>query len=927
MKNTDTNMTHKIYTTLVFVFLATIELVAGTIKGVIIDKQTGEPLIGATVRLTNNKYYDVAGLDGSFTLKNVPQGAYQLVVNYVAYQEYTQQVVVVTNTISSLTIALEPTITQTLEEVKVVATVDKFSENSARQTERRASQLMNIVSGKAIEVSPDLTVANLVQRVSGVSIERNNNGDGQYAIVRGMDKRYNYTLVNGIKIPSPDNKYRYVPLDIFPSELLARLEVSKTLTPDLEGDAIGGVVNMVMKDAPNQLEIKANLAGGYNELFATRDFLTVNQSSIRSKSPYELFGNTYNATIKDFSTDNLSVNSLRPLPNLTGGLSIGNRFLDNRLGIIVSGNYQHTFRGSNSQFFNTTVYDTELTSRVTSGAMRAYSDEQERLGLHSKIDFKVSANTKVQWYNAFMQFANQQIRETTTTDFSSGGFDAEKGNASLVYSTRVRLTTQQIFNSTLQAEHRMGAKYRANWSLVYSTASNQVPNNVQISVLGKQVAFQGSKTYAQEGYRRWEHNTDQDIAAYLNVTYQHQWRNNPLDISVGGLFRDKNRDNFYNNYILKPKNAFTEYGKDFTDYSAITWNVENPRGAVASALNYEATEQISAAYVMAKLQTPDWQIVTGLRLENTNQGYKMLFPLGELRPNGNQKYIDFLPSINTKYRLSENQYLRASYFRSLNRAGFFEIVPGKIVNEEYQERGNPDLKRAIADNLDIRYELLPNQADQFLVGAFYKKIENPIEYTLQVDDTRGQDVFYMPNNFGTAHNYGIELDFIKTFQHWGIKSNYTYTNSTITTQKIIRTRNANGNLAVQSVNQTRPLFGQSAHVANVSLLYKDAVTGWDGQLSGSYTGERINTVSQFLDNDLWQKAFIQLDFSLEKRIGNRWTIFTKANNLLNTPLEVYLKNTNPANQTIELQAMSGGGTLVRQDYYQRNYLLGLRFNY
>ena len=131
---------------------------------------------------------------------------------------------------------------------------------------------MNIVSARTIEVSPDITVANVVQRVSGVTVERNNSGDGQYAILRGMDKRYNYTLVNGIKIPSPDNKNRFVPLDIFPAELLDRLEVTKALTADMEGDAVGGAVNMIMKDAPSQRQLTANLSVGYNASYFDRDF-------------------------------------------------------------------------------------------------------------------------------------------------------------------------------------------------------------------------------------------------------------------------------------------------------------------------------------------------------------------------------------------------------------------------------------------------------------------------------------------------------------------------------------------------------------------------------------------------------------------------------------------------------------------------------
>lgn len=889
------------------------------LHGSVADQQTGEPLVGAVVRAVPQGVYDVVGLDGNFRIKGLKKGTHTIKVSYVGYQSFEETIEISQHT--NRKIQLKPHANQTLEEVVVSANSDKSSELAARSAERNALQLMNIVSGKAIEISPDLTVANLVQRVSGISIERNSNGDGQYAIMRGMDKRYNYTLVNGIKIPSPDNKYRYVPLDIFPSELLGRLEVSKSLTPDKEGDAVGGVINMVMKEAPTQLELKANLATGYSELFMNRSFDSMNKSLIHTQSPYEAYGKTYSATIQDFAKGFLDTKSASPMPNIVAGLSAGNRYMHNRLGVILAGSFQNTFRGSNSDFYNSTVYDTETTSRITSLAQRNYSEQQQRLGLHAKLDFALNSRTKLQWYNAFMNLQNWQVRQTKTTDFSSGGYDPVAGNAGLGFSTRLRYTRQSIFNSTLQAKHQLATNLSVNWSAVYSLATNAVPENTSVNFLGKREKFVETLTYPTESARRWEHNNDQDIALYANVNYLFKG----IDWSAGGLFRTKQRDNFYNNYIFKPINPFALYQTDYKQYSDLSWSLENPRGTVASALNYKASEQISAAYVMGKWSSKEWQIITGVRAEHTSQGYDMLYPLGELRPSGTQDYWDILPSIHTKYALEHNQNLRFSYFRSINRPGFFEIVPGKIVNEEYQERGNPDLKRAVADNIDFRYEYFPNASDQLMAGVFYKNIQNPIEYTLQVDETRGQDVFYTPGNFGTAQNYGLELDVIKNFQNFGFKANYTYTNSNITTKKMIRIRNAQGNLEPRSVDQTRPMYGQSAHVGNLSVFYKDGKKGIDAQLAASYTGERINTVSQFLNNDLWQEAFIQMDASIEKNIGKHWTIFVKANNLLNTPMRVFIKNSNPVNSSIPEQSNLSNKTLIRQDYYQRSYLLGLRF--
>ncbi|GGD79565.1 TonB-dependent receptor [Emticicia aquatilis] len=912
------------YILLLLSFLLSFNVFSASFKGQIKDAKTGEPLIGATVLLKNTKFGTAAGLDGSFQIKNIPSGEYEAQISCISYKTSTIKVTI-KNEDAVVNIALVENAQQTLNEIVITASADKSTENIARQLERNSNQLMNIVSGKAIEISPDLTVANLIQRVSGVSIERNSNGDGQYAILRGMDKRYNYTLVNGIKIPSPDNKYRYVPLDIFPSELLGRLEITKTLTPDMEGDAVGGVVNMVMKDAPNQLEIRANIASGYNELFLNKGFSSFDRSQINSLSPYELNGKDYSATVSDFPKSTASVQTKTPLPNLVGGFSIGNRFLQNKLGVIVAASYQNTYRGSNSTFFSSTVYDTERTSRITGLAERQFSDQQKRLGLHAKVDFRLSKKSKIQWYNAYMNLTNEQLRETKNTELSIGGYDPVKGNAGLSFSTRSRLTQQQILNSTLQGNHFLLEKLKLNWSAVYSFATNIIPDNTTVSVLGKRENFIETKTYASQSARRWEHNSDQDYAAYLNLAYTTLFSGNSLEMSVGGLYRDKIRDNFYNNYQFQPSNAFTLYGKDFVSNADINYTLSNPRGSAASALTYKATEQVSAEYVMAKLQLKKLQAIGGLRAEQTNQGYEMLFPLGELRPSGNQTYNDFLPSISLKYELKPTQFLRTSYFRSINRPGFFEIVPGKVVNEEYQERGNPDLKRAIADNFDIRYEVFPNPSDQVMFGLFYKHIKDPIEYALNVDATRGQDVFYSPGNYGNATNYGLEFNFIKYFQKFGIKANYTYTSSSITTQKIIRERDANGNLFSKNVEQTRPLYGQSAHVGNLTMLFKDTKNAWDAQLAASYTGERINTVSQFLDNDLWQEAFIQMDASIEKGFEGKWVIFAKANNLLDTPLRVIIKNTNPINQDIYLDTKSGNRTLIRQDYYKRSFIVGVRF--
>jgi len=924
---------NKLLQTLLYLLIFIASASATKVKGHVYDQKTGEPIVGASVSIEKTGKGTSTGLDGSFEIKDVERGVLTLRISYVSYKTVIKEIEIAKEDNPKLVIYLEPA-GKDLQEVTVVSQKNGSTEREARRLEQQSVQVMNVVSGRAIEISPDLTVANVIQRVSGVSVERNSNGDAQYAIIRGMDKRYNYTLVNGVKIPSPDNQYRYVPLDIFPSDILERLEVYKTLTPNMEGDAVGGVVNMVMKNAPDRLQVVGNLSTGYNQLFIDRKFMSFNHSSTNYKSPYELNGRTYQATPNDFGKGVFDYKLNVPPPNVLGSLSIGQRFLKSKLGVILAGSYQNTYRGSNSTLYssNTSVIsDTNPYASITSRSDRQFSEQQKRSALHGKVDYAFNSNNKISLYNVYVRLDNAQVRDAVSTSYSPSTYFPQAGNAELTYSTRSRLTEQQIYNSTLHGDHGLfNNRFKIQWSGVYSTAKNDIPDNTTINLNGVRENFAEYRKgliNTAAVTRRWQRNTDEDKAGYLDLTYTADIGGTNFDFSAGGLYRDKQRSNFYNNYIFSSANSAT-YGDFNNSYTSVALSVGTPTGGVTGTQTYEASEKVGAGYGMVKFIIQNLQIVGGARIEHTNQGYQMLFPQGQPRPSGNQVYTDVLPSLTLKYKLDDKQQLHGSYFRGINRPGYFELVPGGAINEDYSERGNPDLKRAIADNYDLRYELFPGASEQLLVGAFYKKIKDPIEYTFQADATRGQDIYYTPGNFGTAHNYGAELDYMKFFNKVGIKANYTYTHSRITTPKTMR-RLTETPLGPQVlpylVDQTRPLYGQSEHIANVSLLYKDTKKGWDAQIAAAYTGERINTISQFLNNDLWQKAFIQMDASAEKRFKHGITLFVKAGNLLNTPAKFFVKGTNPEDKNIAEDLVSNGQTLIRSDYYKQSYLIGIRY--
>lgn len=882
---------------------------AQSIRG-IVKSSSGEELIGASIYIENHKSSEtISGLDGTFTLKNIPRVPFTVICTYKGYRS--EKIVIKEDAANDyLEINLHP---HSVALDEVVVTINKpNNETQARNIEQSSMNVMNVVSAKAIEVSPDLIVSNVIQRVSGVTVERNNSGDGQYAILRGMDKRYNYTLVNGVKIPSPDNKNRFVPLDIFPAELLDRLEVSKSLIANMEGDGIGGAVNMVMKDAPSHRQVTANISTGYNALFLQRDFQYFNNSTINYQSPNERYGLAYPVKMKDFSSPNLHLQSKKAPLNAGLGVTYGDRFLKKKLGVIVAGSYMNNFRGNNN-----TLYGTVGSDNQQSLTQRYFSDDQRRYGVHAKMDYKLSDQHKIVWYNAYLNFNTQRVR------------DAENATS---LNTRMQMNIQSILNSTLKGTHFfLNNKLKAEWSAVYSKAYNETPDDVQIN----SAVVNGLIRVAQTGgaSRRWEHNSDEDKTGYLDFTYNLKKTNNTtIDLQAGGMYRDKHRSSFFNEYTFNPLDPGKPFetqrelikGRDWNNFDEIKFEVKE-YGNLSDPLNYDATEKIAAGYLQSKMEWQKIQLIAGVRIEHTLQGYFLKFPTEGARNRGEQNYTDVLPSLHLKYALQKNTNLRFSYDEAINRPSFFEIVPYQKIFEDYKERGNPDLKHTVAHNFDIRFEKFPRSSEQFMVGLFYKKIINPIEFTMI--SGFGQDVFYMPTNLGNVYNQGIEIDYTKYFNWIGFKANYTYTQSRITTAKKDELPNPDPNaenkFITVNVNQTRPLFGQAGHVINFSLLIKKQ-HGWDGQLSYSYTSDRIAIVSPYLNQDSWLGGYSQFDASIEKRFKNGLGTFLKASNLLNAPMIQYVKQ-NRKNESIQYVDKYKNGVVERKSYYGQNLTIGLRY--
>ncbi len=931
----------RIYAVSVFFFLAQIQLtLAGDLLGHVFDETTGEPLIGATVRVVETSMYDIVGLDGSFHIKGIPNGIHQLEVSFLGFEKLMLEVTVSGKTETEIFLKED---SSELEEFVVQGNMMRGSEMQARNLEKNAPNTLNVISKRAIELSPDITVANIVQRVSGLSIERNANGDPQHAIVRGMDKRYNYTLVNGVKIPSPDNKNRYIPLDIFPAQLLERLEVSKSLTAGMEGDAIGGAVNLVMKDAPEEFLIEGDLQLGYNQINFDRGFYGYDRSGVNRLSPYEQYGSGYFAEVSDFPTSSMVFENAKKetgrnwpmfqMPDVLGSLTAGSRFFGNRFGVMLGGSFQNSFRGVDSNWYRVGM-DNFGSGRPTLQTLqeRKSSTQQQRYAIHSKMDFIFNKDHKIDLYLGNYQLNDFRVRDMLDTNVEGRNFSLENGNGILTYITRYTTRFQNIRTANLSGEHQLGANFRVHWSGVGSIAGSESPDDGIFKRNGELANFEElPQNIERRNYRRWENNTDTDLTGYVNAYYTPQDVNVLEEISFGGMYRDRKRDSFFNRYIFDPISpAFQIQGIHWESYEDVNWDLLNPRGGVSDPLNFDSYENISAAFINTKWIKWDTEFNIGVRVEHTLQGYELRVAQQSVNSDSSQNYIDVLPSLGVIYRISEKMNLRASYYKALARPGFHEIVPYRMSEDDgFDESGNPALNRVRANNYDVRWEFFPSRTEQLLVGTFVKDIRDPIEYTLVRDRVTSGPLSLRPNNFGNAFNWGVEADFIKYFNKFGIRMNYTYTNSTITTTKINQRRENPEDESSQLVqvpeNQSRPLQGQADHIGNLSLMYKNQLSGTDMQLAVVYTGERIEFVSPFLDNDHWSKPITQLDFSFDQKIGNHFTLFARVNNILDAPYELFIKSPLAREEARFPYQGNSDETTVRVDRFGQSYRLGLRF--
>lgn len=824
----------------------------GKIVGKVTEATSGTPLIGANVILLNTSEGASADLQGNYAISGVEPGNYQISASYLGYEEAVLEITVQANQVTVVDFALKESATE-LSGVTVYGQLTR-GQAKALNEQKNAPNIKNVVSSEQFLLFPDRNAAETVARIPGISISYDQ-GEGELVQIRGLAPQYNSLTVNGRRIPAPDPDLgRAVGLDLLNQDLMENIVVTKALTPDIDGDAIGGNINFQMKQAPDEGILVVNAGGGYNA----------------QHSYFDEYG--------------------KDIMNLSG--YAGQRFFDKKLGVLFAASYYKTNRGS---LLKELEYDDiTMTDHIFAQHSNDYDVLRERTGFNLNTEFKFDQFNRIYVNANYNRYFDKEIRR-----LNEWIIDDEEETKE----TRNRVEDQFLTNAMFGGNHNFnGIKldYTGSWI----KAKEEMPARTYFR-FQRDFDFSG---YTNDEIKAFEPNTrfdqeevltlnrirvddnlkeDEDISGMFNVEIPYFLTGEKSTIKFGGKYTDKSAK--YTARRLQLRNfpeAHTigegEFGfinvivdPDDTGYLG----AERAEYLDQSDDNYDANETVLAAYGMTTLNLTDkFTILAGLRYENTQNKYKTLATESVNQGQSDASYSNFLPSAHLTYRLNDRMNLRFAYSSGIARPDYVALVPYEFRDDDAREisQGNPDLKPTTSNNLDLMFESYSSSLGLFSAGIYYKKMTDIIlnsTHTETLTNEGGSQVYEitMPvNGDEDATVYGFELalnrrlDFLNVpfLNYFSIYANYTYTKA---------------ELKVDGRNV--PMGYSPENIANIALMYDNPKIGLSFVISNNFRDDILQSVGDDQYTDSYFKQEYHLDLSVKQKITNHLSAFLQLNNL------------------------------------------------
>jgi outer membrane receptor protein involved in Fe transport len=854
------------------------------IHGRVTDATNGEGLIEATVKVVSGAQQQaLTDLDGNYRLA-LPPGKYDLRVFYDVYQGRRITGVVVTQgKATKLDVALSADV-GAVQEVVVEARADRRAEGALLQERKKAAAVSDSISAQEIARTPDSSASDAVKRVVSATVV-----DGRYVLLRGLGGRYSSTLLNGAVLPSPEPDEQAVPLDIFPTSLLANLNVNKSYTADLPGTFAGGALLIETNNYPASFEVKprVTLSGDSLATFNQRhtyqggsmDWLGFDDGTrdlpdaVPTDRPLNrLSQEEINAVARDFP-NTWTLRQKRALPNLGLGLSIGDtlRSGNERLGYLASVQYSHEESVQVAEFRGTVLDEADgVGVQVDEQSTNAMGSRAASLGGLVSAGYQPHRDMELAVFSLFTRTGESRARVTRGLDQANEFFT----NTASEFLARM-LTFNQVrgFHRLSGVANDMELDWQANLSYV----QRDEPDTRSLTY---ELTSQSEQRFRQDpGGLRWYSTLGEtSYGASANATFPLSF----MRLRVGAMAQRAERS-------LDMRRFRFEYGGGNIDVlfqgPDTLFSSENIGNGIALEENtnaedaYRASQGIYAGYVNADISALDpLRIIAGVRYEASTQNLETGSPYANNPTQSSatdQRYGDVLPALNAVYALSPTVNLRTGYSYTLARPTFRELAP--ILYYDFVRRrsvsGQPDLVQTRIHNLDARAEWFPGDNEVLAASVFYKRFRNPIE---RIIVSAGQRDVSFENSLG-ATSYGVELEARTTLGHLtpALTNLRTGVNLTLT-QSEIELRE--GGL---QTNQTRPLQGQSPYVVNVNLGWLREQSGTEVSLLYNVYGKRISDVGIQGVPDVYELPFHRLDLAVSQKLPGGTQLKLTATNLLN----------------------------------------------
>lgn len=874
----------------------------GILSGKVIDEKSAEELIGTTIIVTETTTGSITDFDGNYTLSLKP-GIYSIMCSYISYQtQVFEGIEIKAGEVTELNIQLGEAVME-LDEVKVVAKGRQRTEAALQVLQRKSAVVLDGISASHMSKMGDSDAAGALKRVTGVAVE-----GGKYVYIRGLSDRYSKTSLNGADIPGLDPNRNTVQMDLFPSNIIENIIVHKTFSADLPADFTGGHIDIITNDFPTKFNLNVSAKMEYNpqsnlnEDFSTYqggklDWLGIDDGTrdipdlVNGQIPPRYTNDPLLDEITKSFNKIMEPESMKSFLNqsysiaLGDMLSVGLKTLGYNLAISYSNEYDYFDDGIIGRYKLTDPGDEVLTSQLRL--------ETDIKGVQNVLWSALgNVNLKINDSHKIGLLALHNHSGINTARYQEG--EKFSDEAGLYYQTRTLHFIQRGLSSAqMHGEHYFETlgKLKIDWLSSFTYSTQEEPdlryftNSYRLVNGNKMYEIEPSLYPVPTRYYRDMKEYNFDNKVHFSMPFR--FRGNYSRLKFGGSWVIKDRE------FIEKKISFREnsnsYTGDITQYlDDSNINAANGKLHASNSVSsddknsYNGYQNVYGAYVSGDIQLFEkLRLVAGVRMENASLSSESL---KEDEKKGELTNLDFLPSLNMVYSIMEKMNLRGAYYRTLARPTFRELAPFASFDfvGDYIFVGNADLRRTIADNIDLRWEYFFSPGEMVSISAFCKKFTDPIERTFNTEAANPELTL---RNVDQASVYGLEtefrvgLDFILFLRDFFVGSNFSYIQSSVSIDEKELSLKREFDPSFQD---TRVMFGQAPFIVNSYLEYKNDSIGLNINLSYNISGERLHLVNAVGIPDVYQQPRGQLDFNISKSIGKKFSLKFAVDNILDS---------------------------------------------